>query len=87
LGVIAKIDIAEADDGVVTPVDYRRAKRSHVGQDEPERIQIRLQGLLLEEHGYCVGEGAIYYAEGRERMRVASRRPVAKPGGEECSVL
>ena len=56
LGVIAKLDIAEADDGVVTPVDYKRGKRPHVAQGvyEPERIQICLQGLLLEEHGYRV---------------------------------
>jgi CRISP-associated protein Cas1 len=73
LGVIAKLDIAEAEDGVITPVDYKRGKRPHVAQGvyEPERIQIGLQGLLLEENGYRVEEGAIYYAESRERVRVA----------------
>lgn len=72
LGVIAKLDIAEAEDGVVTPVDYKRGRRPHVAQGayEPERIQVCLQALLLEEHGYRVDEGAIYYAEGRERVRV-----------------
>ena len=72
LGVIAKLDIAEADDGIVTPVDYKRGKRPHVAQGvyEPERIQICLQALLLEEHGYRVEDGAIYYAEGRERVRI-----------------
>ena len=72
LGVIAKIDIAEADDGVVTPVDYKRGKRPHVarGAYEPERIQVCLQALLLEEHGYEVNEGAIWYAESRERVRI-----------------
>jgi CRISP-associated protein Cas1 len=72
LGVIAKLDVAEAEDGVVTPVDYKRGKRPHVPQGayEPERIQICLQALLLEEHGYRVEEGAIYYAEGRERVRI-----------------
>jgi len=72
LGVIAKLDIAEAEDGAVTPVDYKRGKRPHVSQGvhEPERIQICLQALLLEEHGYRVEEGAIYYAESRERVRV-----------------
>lgn len=61
-GSIAKLDISEAEDGVVTPVDYKRGKRPHValGVYEPERIQICLQGLLLEEHGYRVEEGAIY---------------------------
>ncbi|MXZ28760.1 MAG: CRISPR-associated endonuclease Cas1 [Gammaproteobacteria bacterium] len=72
LGVIAKIDIAEAEDGVVTPVDYKRGKRPHVakGAYEPERIQVCLQALLLEEHAYQVEEGAIWYAESRERVRI-----------------
>ena len=73
LGVIARIDIAEAADGTVTPVDYKRGKRPHTtrGAYEPERIQVCLQSLLLEEHGYRVEEGAIWYAESRERVRVA----------------
>jgi CRISP-associated protein Cas1 len=73
LGVIAKLDIAEADDGIVTPIDYKRGKRPHVAQGvyEPERIQICLQALLLEEHGYRVEDAAIYYAESRERVRIA----------------
>ncbi len=72
LGVIAKIDIAEAEDGVVTPVDYKRGKRPHVarGAYEPERVQVCLQVLLLEEHGYRVEEGAIWYAQSRERVRI-----------------
>lgn len=72
LGVIAKLDVAETEDGLVTPIDYKRGKRPHVAQGayEPERIQVCLQGLLLQEHGYRVAEGAIYYAESRERVRV-----------------
>jgi CRISPR-associated protein Cas1 len=73
LGVIARIDVAEAEDGIVTPIDYKRGKRPHVAQGvyEPERIQVCLQALLLEEHGYRVEEAAIYYVESRERVRVA----------------
>ncbi len=72
LGVIAKLDVAEAEAGVVTPIDYKRGKRPHIAQGayEPERVQVCLQGLLLEEHGYRVEEGVIYYAESRERVRV-----------------
>jgi CRISPR-associated protein Cas1 len=72
LGVIAKIDIAEAEDGLVTPVDYKRGSRPHIarGVYDPERIQVCLQALLLEEHGYRVAEGAIWYAESRERVRI-----------------
>ena len=41
------------------------------GAYEPERVQVCLQALLLEEHGDRVEEGAIWYAGGRERVRVA----------------
>lgn len=72
LGVIAKIDIAEAENGAVTPIDYKRGKRPHVdaGAYEPERVQVCIQAMLLEEHGYRVDEGAIYFADSRERVRV-----------------
>jgi len=72
LSVIAKIDVAEAEDGIVTPIDYKRGRRPHVGQGAyaPERGQVCLQALLLEEHGYRVEEDAIYYAESRERVRI-----------------
>jgi hypothetical protein len=48
------------------------AQPIHVAQGvyEPERVQVCLQGLLLEKHGYRVEEGAIYYAESRERVRI-----------------
>lgn len=83
LGVIAKIDIAEAGNGVVTPIDYKRGKRPHVAQGayEPERVQVCLQAMLLEEHGYQVDEGAIWFAESRERVRIVlddELRDVAK---------
>jgi CRISPR-associated protein Cas1 len=72
LGVIAKLDVAEAEDGMVKPIDYKRGRRPHIAQGvyEPERIQVCLQALLLEENGYRVEEGAIYYAESRERVRI-----------------
>ena len=73
LGVTAKMDIVEAEDGAVTPVEYKRGKRPHVahGAHAPTRIQVCLQALLLEEHGYLVKEGAVYYAHSRERVRIA----------------
>jgi len=72
LGVIARIDIAEAGGGAVIPIDYKRGRRPHVarGAYEPERVQVCLQALLLEEHGYRVEEGAIWYAGSRERVRI-----------------
>ncbi len=72
LGLVAKLDIAEARKGFVTPIEYKRGKRPHVarGAYEPERIQVCLQGLLLEEHGYRVEEGIIFFAGSKERVRV-----------------
>ena len=89
LGVIAKIDVAEADDGLVTPVDYKRGKRPHVarGVYEPERVQVCLQALLLIEHGYRVEEGAIWYAESRERVRVVLDDDLRQAAREAVSRL
>ena len=72
LGLIAKMDLVEADGNRVTPVDYKRGKRPHVarGAFDPERVQLCVQGLILEEHGYVCEEGVLYFAEGRERVRV-----------------
>ncbi|HEX5326140.1 MAG TPA: CRISPR-associated endonuclease Cas1 [Acetobacteraceae bacterium] len=92
LGVIAKIDIAEAEDGCVTPVDYKRGKRPHIaaGAYEPERIQVCLQALLLEEHGYRVPDAAIWYAESRERVRITlddALRTAARTAVHELRLL
>jgi CRISPR-associated exonuclease Cas4/CRISPR-associated protein Cas1 len=72
LGLIAKIDLVEAQDGTVTPVDYKKGKRPHVaeGAYEPERVQVCAQALVLEDNGYKVDEGALWFAESRERVRV-----------------
>ncbi|MFN3351419.1 CRISPR-associated endonuclease Cas1, partial [Pseudorhodoplanes sp.] len=73
LGIIAKIDLVDGDGGSVTPVDTKKGKRPHVaeGAYEPERVQVCAQALILEEAGYTVSEGAIWYAGSRERVRIA----------------
>ncbi|MFQ5661398.1 MAG: CRISPR-associated endonuclease Cas1 [Gammaproteobacteria bacterium] len=73
LGVIAKLDLVEGEGGIVTPVDYKKGKRPHVakGAYEPERVQLCLQGMLLEEHGYECQEGVLYFVDSRERVSVA----------------
>jgi CRISPR-associated endonuclease Cas1/CRISPR-associated protein Cas4 len=89
LGVIAKLDIAEARDGIVTPIDYKRGRRPHVAQGayEPERIQVCLQALLLEENGYRVEQGAIYYAESRERVPIVLDDTLRAAAREAVSAL
>lgn len=73
LGLIGKLDLLEDDgDAGVTPVDYKRGKRPHVarGAYEPERIQLCVQGMLLEDHGYRCERGILYFAGSRERVHV-----------------
>jgi len=72
LGLIAKMDLIESEGGAVIPVDYKRGKRPHVpkGAYEPERVQLCVQGMILEEHGYTCPEGVLYFAESKERVPV-----------------
>ena len=72
LGLIARMDLVEGDGNRVTPVDYKRGKRPHVarGAYDPERVQLCVQGMILEEHGYVCDEGVLYFVESRERVRV-----------------
>jgi len=72
LGTIAKVDLVEGDGDTVTPVDYKRGKRPHVakGAYDPERVQLCIQALLLEEHGFQCPEGILYFAASKERVRV-----------------
>lgn len=71
-GLIAKLDLIEGAGDRVTPVDYKRGKRPHVarGAYDPERVQLCVQGMILEEHGYTCEEGVLYYVESRERVTV-----------------
>ena len=72
LGLIAKMDLVEGEGTRVTPVDYKRGKRPHVatGAYEPARVQLCVQRLILEEHGYACTEGVLYFAGSRERATV-----------------
>lgn len=72
LGLIAKIDCLEVEGNVVTPIDYKRGKRPHVarGAYDPERVQLCVQAMILEEHGYTCNEGILYYTASKERVRV-----------------
>ncbi len=72
LGLVAEVDILEAEDGRVVPVDVKAGKRPPVveGAYLPERAQLCVQGLLLREAGYDCAEGALWFAESRERVRI-----------------
>jgi CRISPR-associated endonuclease Cas1/CRISPR-associated protein Cas4 len=72
LGLIAKMDLVEVDGNIVTPVDYKRGRRPHIakGAYDPERVQLCVQGLILQEHGYTCSEGVLYFAASKERVTV-----------------
>lgn len=72
LGVVAKIDLVEIENGEVVPIDYKKGKRPHVarGAYDPERVQVCVQGLILREHGYTCNEGALYFVRSKEKVRV-----------------
>jgi CRISPR-associated protein Cas1 len=75
LRVIAKMDLVEVSEGVVTPVDYKHGRpRQHDDGIElwpTDRVQLAVQGLILRENGYKCEEGVAYYAKTRQRARVA----------------
>jgi len=73
LGLVARLDLAEFEGLHAVPVDYKRGKRPHVAQGayDPERVQLCVQGLLLQEHGYDAPEGVLYFAASKERVKVA----------------
>ena len=54
------------------PVDFKKGKRPHVsvGAYEPERVQVCAQAMILEDNGYKVDGGALWYSGSRERVPV-----------------
>ena len=74
LGLVAKMDLVEAAEGAVTPVDYKRG-RPRDGDAGPEawpadEIQIAAQAIVLRHNGYTCHEGLLFYHETRQRVRV-----------------
>ncbi|MCL5947167.1 MAG: CRISPR-associated protein Cas4, partial [Chloroflexi bacterium] len=72
LGLSARIDLVELDNGAVTPVDYKRGKPSKTGEPvwESDAVQLGAQALLLQEHGYHCTHGIIYYSSTKQRIPV-----------------
>lgn len=72
LGVIAKMDVVEISEKTVMPVDFKKGKRPHVavGAYEPERVQVCTQAMILEDNGYEVPRGALWYIGSREKVPV-----------------
>lgn len=75
-GLIAKMDLIDVEDGIVTPVDYKRGaprKNRDSGQLEAwdtDRAQACVQAIVLREHGYDCQEAILYYVKTKQRVRV-----------------
>jgi len=73
--VIARLDLVEGSEGIVTPVDYKhgqpRETESGIELWPSDRIQLAIQGLVLRANGYRCEEGIVYYAKTRQRVRVS----------------
>jgi CRISPR-associated endonuclease Cas1/CRISPR-associated protein Cas4 len=72
LGLIAKLDLVRSEDGKAIPIDFKRGKPPSVdgGVNDPERVQICIQALLLRENGYACDVGRIYYAASKTYVDV-----------------
>lgn len=70
LGLVARMDLLEAEGGRVRPVDYKKGRPGPRGPWEPELVQLCVQGLILRENGYETDEGILYYAASRSRIVV-----------------
>ena len=72
LGLIARIDVVEADGRRVWPVDTKRGSPPDIpeGAWEPERVQLCVQALILREHGHVCEEGYLWFVGARKRVRV-----------------
>jgi CRISPR-associated protein Cas1 len=72
--VIAKMDLVEAEGGIVTPVDYKHGKPREQSDGlelwPTDRVQLAVQGLVLREAGYRCDEAVVYYVGTRQRVRV-----------------
>ncbi len=71
LGLVAKIDLVEGEDGTVSPVDHKVGRPRPDGTAwDPERIQLAAQLLILRENGYRAERGYLSYRGSRTRIEV-----------------
>jgi CRISPR-associated protein Cas1 len=80
LGLIARMDLIEAEGTgtSVTPVDYKRGRAPEIpeGAWEPERVQLCAQAFVLEENGYRVERGVLYFVTSKQRVTIEIDEPL-----------
>jgi CRISPR-associated protein Cas1 len=70
VGLIARVDLLEAEGGAVRPIDYKKGAPGRDGVWDTDRVQLCVQALVLRENGYRCDEGYVYYASTRQRLPV-----------------
>lgn len=78
--LIARIDLVEGENGLVSPVDYKKG-RPRETDDGPEawpadRAQLCAQALILRDNGYRCEEAVAYYGATKQRVRIAVDDPL-----------
>lgn len=78
VGLIARMDLIEAEGTSVTPVDYKRGRAPEIpeGAWEPERVQLCAQAFVLEENGYRVERGVLYFVTSKQRVTIELDEPL-----------
>lgn len=88
LGMIAKIDLIEGDDGTVAPIDHKKGRPRKDGKAwEPEEIQIAAQVLVLRENGYRCDRGYLSFRETRTRVAIEVDEELERRVRERLSEL
>ena len=81
-GLIATIDLVEADGCAATPVDYKRGappkdrQTGELNAWDPDRVQVAVQALVLRDNGYLCDEAVVYYVKTKQRVRVPIDDPL-----------
>lgn len=73
VGLIARMDLVEADGNHTTPVDYKRGTvPDHLPSQawDADRVQLCSQALILRENGYACEAGVVYYCASKTRVTV-----------------
>src|SRR5579875_282826 len=73
LGLVGRLDLVEGAGGGVVPVDTKKGTAPDLpeGAWESDRVQLCIQGMLLQDAGYECDHGFVYYAASRKRVRVS----------------
>lgn len=75
------MDLVEADEGAVIPVDYKHGAPRENKADgsvelwDADKIQLAVQALVLCDNGYRCDEAVVYYVKTKQRVRLPIDEP------------